>query len=180
MLKQIDPSKFIFHGFDYLSLTINACLKLLRVKDSEYYAWKEGSGCNVCEALSKFIVKLRTEQSVKMIELTKTRKFNFYNKWSKVDSVNLNSRATPCCKILEIKSLYVCTVGKQSKHFQLLALIGSAFGKRKISQRLHQTFCRMLSLVFLELHQPQTTKKIVFNCLFNTNEKSPPLIVLSL
>ena len=54
-----------------------------------------------CEALSKFIVKLRTEQSVKMIELTKTRKFNFYNKWSKVDPVNLNSRATLCCNIIK-------------------------------------------------------------------------------
>ena len=125
---------------------------------SWYYAWKEGSGCNVCEALSKFIVKLRTEQSVKMIELTKTRKFNFYNKWSKVDSVNLNSRATPCCKILEIKSLFVCTLGKQSKHFQLLALIGSAFGKRKISQRLHQTFCRMLSLVLSYISHKQRRK----------------------
>ena len=61
-----------------------------------------------CEALSKFIVKLRTEQSVKMIEPTKTRKFNFYNKCSKVDSVNLNSRATrSCIARVNISSYYL-------------------------------------------------------------------------
>ena len=117
---------FWFLLFIYFAFSLITCLDMILT----FFACKDL--LDKCEALSKFIVKLRTEQSVKMIELTKTRKFNFYNKGSRVDSVNLNSRTTRCCNIFLVLFLY-----NGDKHFQLLSLTGSVFVQRKISQRLH-------------------------------------------
>lgn len=138
---------FWFLLFIYFAFSLITCLDMILT----FFACKDL--LDKCEALSKFIVKLRTEQSVKMIELTKTRKFNFYNKCSRVDSVNLNSRTTRCCNIFLVLFLY-----NEDKHFQLLSLTGSVFVQRKISQRLHQTFCRMLSFVLSYISHKQWRK----------------------